>query len=277
MKIFKKEINNRYALWILLQALIIVDIVLITAVMLFPLPKNISSSILIFDFCICIVLLIQWAYNFYISKPKKVFLKQKANWIDLIASIPFDVILPVVVPQAGLLRYLRLLKILRVIALFNRFFNGFENFLKKSNMDVILGAMFFTVIVFTCALYIFGGTYGLFDDFYFVMVTLTTVGYGDVVPKTFNEKVITIVLIFLGIFVFSTITAAISSYLTDRLLSDNDITIEQTVEDMLDEKLHDINDGLKDIKNQLELSNKQNIELKEELDELKELLKNNDQ
>ena len=92
-------------------------------------------------------------------------------------------------------------------------------------------------------------------------------------PHTIKDKAITIVLIFCGVFVFSTITAAISSYLTDRLLTINDSTIEEDVEELLEEKVDPINDELKDIKNQLNLSNMQNNELKKEIEELKELIK----
>ena len=265
MNIIGKEINTRYFIWIILHALIIVDILLITLAMFFNLPKNIAVGIMAFDFCVCIVLLIEWCINFYLSKPKKIFLKQKSNWLDLIASIPFDVILPAVIPSVGLLRYLRLLKLLRIVALFNRFFNGFEIFLKKTNLDKILGGVFFTVLIFTFLLYIFGSTYGLFDDFYFVIVTLTTVGYGDVTPQTFNEKIISIVLIIVGIFVFSTITAVISSYFTDRLISQEDEGIDENFEHIAGE--------LDDIKKDLARTHEENEELKREIRELKELMK----
>ena len=265
MNLFGKQINNRYLIWIILHALIVVDIVLITVAMFINLPGDIAFGIMVFDFCVCIVLLIEWSINFYISKPKKVFLKQKSNWLDLIASIPFDVLLPAVIPSAGLLRYLRLLKLLRIVALFNRFFSGFEVFIKKTNLDKILGGVFFTILVFTLILYIFGSSYGLFDDFYFVVVTLTTVGYGDVTPQTFNEKVITIILIIVGIFVFSTITAVISSYFTERLIKKDDGDI--------DENFEFISGELNEIKKDLERTHKENEELKREIIELKELIK----
>lgn len=248
MNLFGKEVNNRYALWVFLHILIIIDIILISTAMFFNLPADIARNIQIFDFCICIILLIEWGVNFYISKPKKIFLKQKSNWVDLIASIPFDVILPAVIPSAGLLRYLRLLKLLRVIALFNWFFNGLEKFLKTTNLDKILGGVFFIILIFTLLLYIYGPTYDLFDDFYFVIVTLTTVGYGDITPQTLNEKVISILLIFIGIFIFSTITGAISSFLTDRLISDEDI----------ENKLDGIQDELKEVKDDLRLAHEEN-------------------
>ena len=214
--------------------------------------------------------MIEWTIRFLISKPKKIFLKQKSNWIDLIASIPFDVILPVFIPQVTLLRYLRLLKLIRVVALFNRFFHGINNFLQKTNLDKILGGVFFTVLIFTLLLFIFGSSYDLFDDFYFVIVTLTTVGYGDVTPQTFNEKVITIMLIIVGLFIFSTITAAISSFLTDRLLNESEEDIEESIED----RLEPINEELISIKKELEISNRENKEMREEIRELKKLIKN---
>ncbi|MBQ6220081.1 MAG: ion transporter [Methanobrevibacter sp.] len=259
LKINNQKPNKRMIIWITLHILIIIDIILITIVMLLPLPETIQTNIEIFDFIICIILLIEWSITFYLSTPKKVFLKQKENWIDLIASIPFDVLLPIVLPQAGLLRYLRLLKLLRVIALFNRFFNSFEKFIKTSNLDKILGGVFFTVLIFTVLLYIWGPTYDLFDDFYFVIVTLTTVGYGDVTPVTFNEKIISLVLIVIGIFIFSTITAGISSYLTERLISKDEIDVE--------EKLDLIIDELKSVR-------EENKRLSEELEKLKKMKDN---
>ena len=271
MNIFGREVNKRYVIWVALHVLIVIDIVLISVAMLFELPKDIALSIQIFDFIVCIILLIEWSITFYISKPKSVFLKQKSNWIDLIASIPFDVLLPVIIPQVSLLRYLRLLKLLRVVALFNRFFHGLNKFLQKSNLDKILGGVVFTVIFFTLLLYLFGPSYGLFDDFYFVIVTLTTVGYGDVTPTTYNEKLITIVLIIVGIFIFSTITAAISSYLTDSLLNKE----EKGIEGIIEENVKQINEDLANIKKELETTHKQNEELKQEIVELKKLIKKN--
>lgn len=256
MKLFGMELNRTMVLWFGLHALIIVDILLITAAMIFTLPVEVAIGIMIFDFFVCLLLLGEWTYNFYLSSPKSVFLKQKENWISLIASIPFDVILPAIVPGIGILRYLRLLKLLRVIVLFSRFVEGFQKFLHKSNLDKILGGVFITVIIFTVLLWLFGSSYSLFDDFYFVIVTLTTVGYGDVVPRTHNEKVISVLLIVVGVFVFSTITAAISSYLTDKLIDDEGMgeSLEIIKEDMV--KLHE-----------------ENEDLKREIQELKELIR----
>lgn len=258
MKFRGMEVNRTMALWLGIHGLIIVDIVLITIALIFPLPLDIAFDIMLFDFCVCIILLSEWVINFYMSKPKILFLKQKDNWISLIASIPFDVILPAVIPGISLLRYLRLLKLLRIMVLFSKFVDGVEMFIKKSNIDKIMVGVFFTILIFTALLWIYGPSYSLFDDFYFVIVTLTTVGYGDVTPHTFNEKVIAIILIFIGIFIYSTITASISSYLIDKLSEDKD--------DEIEEKLDAIQDNLDNLQ-------KENRDLKREIKELKDLIK----
>lgn len=268
MKLFGMEMNSRMAIWFGLHGLIIVDILLITIAMLFTLPADIALDIQIFDFIVCIILLGEWLINFYISTPKTLFLKQKDNILSLIASIPFDVILPVVIPGINLLRYLRLLKLLRIMVLFNRFFDGFEKFIKKSNLDKIVGGVFFIILIFTVLLYIYGPSYGLFDDFYFVIVTLTTVGYGDIIPKTFNEKIISLILIVIGIFVFSTITAAISSFLTDRLLGEDDEEFINAISESLDDRFENVNNELKAVR-------EENKILWDEIYELKRLIEKN--
>ena len=265
MKLFGMELNKRMALWFGLHGLIIIDIILITIALLFYLPEDIRMAIQTFDFIVCILLLGEWLVKFYLSRPKKLFLKQKDNIITLIASIPFDVILPAIIPGVNLLRYLRLLKLLRIFVLFNRLFDGINKFLDKTNLDKIIGGLIFIIVFFTFLMYVFGPSYGLFDDFYFVVVTLTTVGYGDITPHTYNEKIIVIMLIIVGIFIFSTITAAISSFLTERLLEDDDGDIKADIENTITEKFEPL-------QKELESLHEENQMLRDEIRQLKELI-----
>jgi len=115
----------------------------------------------------------------------------------------------------------------------------------------------------------FGPSYDSFDDLYYVIVTLTTVGYGDIYPKTHNEKVLAIILILIGIFVFSTITAAISSFLTDRIIVQDEEDIAGEIKEFIDEKSEDIMVELEKVK----LENQQ---LKSEINELKKMIEDNE-
>lgn len=60
----------------------------------------------------------------------------------------------------------------------------------------------------------------LFDAIWWSLVTITTVGYGDLVPVTFWGRIIGIVFIFLGFTVFSTFTAFIASSFIDKKIKE---------------------------------------------------------
>lgn len=256
------KLNNNFVNHIL-NGLIIIDIVLISLSMFVTLPSDVLFVILWFDFFVCIYLLIDWANELYHSQPKSVFLKKPSTWVSLIASIPLQVLLPVAIPGINFLRYFRLLKMLRILILFDKFFDSLGNFVKRSNLHLIGMGVIVTVILYTAILYTFGSSYSLFDYFYFVLVTLATVGYGDVVPLTFVEKIISICLIVTGVFVFSLTTAAISSFLTDRLLKKDTDNIS----------LEDIKIDLDNIQNENKKLKSEIKELKDEIMELKDLVK----
>ena len=133
-------------------------------------------------------------------------------------------------------------------------------------MHKILAGLIGTAFIFTLLFYLFGPSYGGFDDFYFVVVTLTTVGYGDIIPQTYNEKVLTLILILIGIFIFSTITAAISSFLTDRILDADEKNIMKEINEVIEKRTDNLMEELK-------LVREENNQLKNEINELKELIK----
>lgn len=56
----------------------------------------------------------------------------------------------------------------------------------------------------------------LFNSFWWAVVTITTVGYGNIVPATFWGKVVSIVLMVSGFILLSIITAVIASIMIER-------------------------------------------------------------
>lgn len=272
MQIFGKDRNVKLFIYTKgLPALIIADLFLISISLLFDIPSDVKWNIQQFDFVVCIILLGEYFLNLYMSGSKKLYILDKENLIGLIASIPFDYVLVMISPVAvpiSVLRYLRILKLIRVVKLAQ--FDDVKQLFKKTGLHKVLIAIFLTIIIFWLLFYIISPNYGWFDKFYFVIVTLTTVGYGDVTPKTYNEKVLTIILILIGIFVFSTITAAISSYLTDRILEDDEEdNIKYEIRDAIDEESEKIRKELNAVR-------EENAKLHREIEELKELMTNSE-
>lgn len=247
----------------IINLLVIADIIAIVY-MFFTVSPVLEFEIILFDLSVCTILLLEFSIRFIRSKSKKEFMKE--NWIDLVASIPFDLILPTFFNSVRFLRLFRILKLLRVMALARRYFKGLNKFVKNTSFDKVIIGIVISIVAFTVLIFLTDPSIGLFDSFWFVIVTLTTVGYGDITPTTFNGKVLSILLIIVGVFIFSTITGAVSSIFTDRLLEIDDESDEETLKQTLDEKIKPLSDELKELK-------QQNAQLKEEIIELKELIK----
>lgn len=60
------------------------------------------------------------------------------------------------------------------------------------------------------------GRYGLFDSLYWSIVTLGTVGYGDIVPTEWTAKVLTTLVIFTQIFLLAYLFTLITSAVTEE-------------------------------------------------------------
>ena len=274
MQIFGKEINIRYFLYTRgLPALIIVDLFLITISLIFEIPNDVMLNIQQFDLIVCIILLGEYFLNLFLSGSKKLYIFDKENIIGLIASIPFDYILPLISPVAlpvVFLRYLRIFKLIRVVKLAQ--FDIIKDLFRKTGLHKVLIGIFITILIFWAAFFLFSPSYGWVDDFYFVIVTLTTVGYGDVTPKTYNEKVLAIILILIGVFVFSVITALMSSFLPDRILDDDEEDRVSEIQETIEEKSENIMAEIKSVRMENKQLKDEANELKAEIKELKDMI-----
>ena len=56
----------------------------------------------------------------------------------------------------------------------------------------------------------------LWDSFWWTIVTITTVGYGDIYPVTTGGRILAIFLMLGGIATFSAATATIAAHLIER-------------------------------------------------------------
>lgn len=73
-----------------------------------------------------------------------------------------------------------------------------RNSFYDKEVRVLLIVVFFSILVGGIVYTYFEG-WGFFDSVYFSVVTLTTIGYGDLYPVTFFGKLFTIFYVFIGI------------------------------------------------------------------------------
>ncbi|MDG6773226.1 potassium channel family protein [Thiomicrorhabdus sp. ZW0627] len=110
---------------------------------------------------------------------------------------------------AVIMRSLRLLLFLRFFA---HFYNDVVTILKRHRLgQILIGAAF--MIVGAGGLFSYIEDRNIIDGIWYAIVTVTTVGYGDVVPQTENGRIFGTFLILFGVVLFSLVTANISAFL----------------------------------------------------------------
>jgi voltage-gated potassium channel len=146
--------------------------------------------------------------------------------IDLLSILP--TYLALVLPEAAplmVIRVLRVLRVFRVLRLFElmREFNEIVLVLRNSAraIFVFFALVIVLVIVFGCILYVLEGPEHGFTSIplsiYWAVVTIATVGYGDIVPQTGAGKGVAMLGILLGYSILAVPTAIITSKLWERL------------------------------------------------------------
>ncbi|XXF76312.1 ion transporter [Myxococcaceae bacterium GXIMD 01537] len=139
--------------------------------------------------------------------------------VDLLATLP--TYLSVLFPGAHSLlvvRVLRLLRIFRVLKLVN--FLGEAHVLmtalraSRRKITVFLGAVLSTVVIMGALMYLVEGEKHGFDSIprgmYWAIVTMTTVGFGDITPKTVFGQFLASVLMIMGYGILAVPTGIVS-------------------------------------------------------------------
>lgn len=264
--------NNKFNFF--LSILIVIDLILITLTLISDVGENLYYTIVVFDTIICIILFIEFFTRFFDSDDRKRFLLK--NWTELIAAIPFDLIMLPFVLNGSLLRVFKVLKFIKVIALFSQFFETIDVFLKKTHLDEIFGITLLVVLASTLGLYLFDPSINsLFDSLWFVLSTITTVGYGDILPQSGAGKIIGLITLIVGVLIFSTVTGAIASYFARAILLNEDfnITENDTNIENLKENLNFNKQNLTEVHAKVDGIDRDVEHLKNEINELKELNK----
>lgn len=249
---------------VLLAIIISINIIIILTTCVFSITTEVPS-IVIFDIFVCLVIFIDFLKGYLGSSNRLVYIKQ--NWLELLAFIPFDLILS---PFLGF-EYLVVIKVIRILLLLLVLFQFAGEFLKNTRLDEIIGLVAVIIIGSTVGLYLVDPSMNnLFDNLWFVIVSITTVGYGDITPTTVYGKVLSLILLIIGVFIFSAITGAIASYFMDNLLQEGTYHIHD-----LKEKVESSQVEMEKLNEQLKESDKKIDELKKEIKELKEIIEKN--
>ncbi len=160
-------------------------------------------------------------------KPSRSFRKiLRAKWRYVTSPLAIIDLLAIV-PAWRPLRFLRIFLLLRVFKLFRyaRSINQFARVFVEKRIEFYTLGVFLAFVIFAAGsgIYYFevnvphSQIKTFFDSFYWAIITISTVGYGDITPVTTEGRVISILLILAGIGTISFFTSLVVSSLSERV------------------------------------------------------------
>ncbi len=173
----------------------------------FPAPEQ-TAVIARIDSIVVIILIAEFLLRLYASEHRLKYLREWFTIIDLLAILPTVVGWFIPAGRFGFLTTIRVLRLFRVFR-FLRFLESSEFFfgsvadymLRVIRLVTSIGILFFVTagLIYTVESSINDSIQTFGDAFYFTVVTLTTVGFGDITPITEWGKWITTFMILTGI------------------------------------------------------------------------------
>lgn len=166
-------------------------------------PDDVSGAARLVGLFIIAAFVLELVVKIAVARDRLAYLR--THWLDvLIVFVPF-------------LRPLRILRVLRVLPFIARGATGIRKILGEYKGLYVLFVGTLSVVMSAFLVLIFergaGGTIRTFGGaLWWAAQTVTTVGYGDVVPITTGGRVVAVLLMVIGITLFGVLTAGVAAY-----------------------------------------------------------------
>lgn len=206
---------------IILLVLIILSVITVSAETIPSFGEKYGSIFFVLEWLFTILFSLEYVLRIYtVDKPRK-YITSFYGLVDLFSILPTYLSLIVVGTHSlAIIRLLRLLRVFRIFKMGHYMKQGdiIMSAIRASYTKIIIFLYFIVLIVcvFGAVMYVVEGSSNPgFDSIprsiYWSIVTLTTVGFGDIIPKTNLGQFLSAVLMILGYAVIAVPTGIVSS------------------------------------------------------------------
>lgn len=224
MKKFHKFLHSdAYYVVIVLAGLISLFILVLSYIPGFDISR---SPYIEFDIFTLLIFSFDYFGRLFLAKNKMQFFRH--NIVDLLAILPFNTIFSAfrVFRVVNVIRFAKIFTLVRFIGTAGKLQKNAKKFLKINGFIYLI--IICGIVLFTAAIsYSIAEGVSLSNSFWWAIVTASTVGYGDVAPKTLVGRMAAISLMIIGIGFIGTLTSTITNYVTQESNEKNDDKLDK--------------------------------------------------
>jgi voltage-gated potassium channel len=228
-EVFRLRPRIRYLYDVLCFILIVFDAFFLFLTVAFPLKQGVVQEIATFDAAVCLFLLVE--YLLRVNEQDNKWNYVAYQWTDIFAIIPFDyfafVSFGIALPITLVFKILRLARIFALLRFSRRIEKEVLAFAEKTRL--IYGLAIYLLVIIVGATIFFSIESGVNpnvssvdDALWYVIVTVTSVGYGDVVPYTGFGRIIGVIAMLTAILFTSLVTATTTSALLEKFRAERE-------------------------------------------------------
>jgi voltage-gated potassium channel len=214
-------------------ALLIAILLSVLAVILETVPSiqgSLGLAFFYFEWLVTVLFTLEYGLRLYVARRPLRYAFSFFGLIDLLSILPAYISLMVpgirylmVVRVLRLLRVFRILKLVRYVAAIRVLQRAL--YASRFKIYIFLGVIGALVLIMGTLMYIVEGDQSGFNSIpqsmYWTIVTMTTVGYGDIVPLTTLGKVIASFMMLIGYAIIAVPTGIVTSELYDAQQEEN--------------------------------------------------------
>tara|TARA_B100000963_G_C22498318_1_gene612551 strand:+ start:253 stop:984 length:732 start_codon:yes stop_codon:yes gene_type:complete len=205
-----------------IQVLILLSVASFTIETLPDLTAETINYLETFELVCILIFSLEYLIRLYIAKNKLKFITSFYGIIDILAILPFYLTLGFDLRSARVLRFLRLFRLIKLIR-YNKAIRRFQTAFMMIKQELVMFSMVSLILFYLSAvgIYYFENSVqpesfsSVFSSLWWSVVTLTTVGYGDIVPITIGGRIFTFIILMIGLGIIAIPSGMISSALTE--------------------------------------------------------------
>lgn len=224
-----------------IQVLILISLIAFSIETLPDLPKKVHDLLYYTEMVCVIIFTIEYLLRIYVAKRPLRYIFSFYGMVDLLAILPFYLHMALDLVALRSLRIFRIFRALKLVR-FNRALTRFHIAYKIVREELMLFFMISGIMIFLTAagIYYFENEaqpeafQSIFHSLWWAVITLTTVGYGDVYPITVGGRIFTFFVLIIGVGIVTIPAGLVASALSRARTIETEMREEQVKREQQD-------------------------------------------